>query len=989
MSQRVVTCYEYQRQGHYRSDCPKLKDHNCGIKDGNKNGVGANRSFVSTTFSTFLDITPDTLDVSYAVELADGRISKTNTIIRGCTLLGHAFSINLMPVEFSSFDVIIDMDWLANHHAVIVCDERIVRIPYGDEVLIVQVTKKETVDKSKEKRLEDMPTVRDILEVFPKDFPGLPPTRQIEFQIDLDPDDTPVARALYRLAPSELQELSTQLQELSDKGFIRPSSSPWGASVLFVKKKDGSFWMCIDYRKLNKLTVKNRHPLSRIDDLFDQLQASRVYSKIDLRFGYYQLSVWEEEVPKTAFRTHYSHYEFQVMSFGLTNAPTASPKTPTEICQFLGLAGYYRQFIEGFSKITKSMMKLTQKNVMYDWSEKVQAIFQLLKQKLCSAPILALPEGSENFVVYCDAFRKGLGTVLMQREKVIAYALHQLKIHEKKYNTHDLELGAVVFALKMWRHYLYDTKCFVFTDHKSLQHILDQKGLNMRQHAQVEAIKGDIFGTKDLCGMIKKLKQRTDGTLCLNRRSWIPCRAEIATYASLYLTYAKVKAKCQKPSSLLVQLVIPEWKWENITMDFVTKTDGQSERTIQTLKELLRASVIDFGKSWDRHYLRGHFARKCRAPRNQGNRSADNERRVILIETPANALVVQDGFGGYDWSYQAEEGPTDFALMAHSSESANSSNSEVQSCSNECLQSFKNLQKQYDQQKEILNRANLEILSYQYGLESLEERIHLHQKNETVFEENNNQAKDRYKVRIGYHAVPPPYTRNYMPPRADLSFAGLDDSVLKFKISETRTSINENESIASKSSEEIREEPKIVRSSAPIIEDWEFDSEDECTSQREVRPVWNNARRVNHQNFSKITHPHPKKNFVPIGVATKSGQVLVNASKQNSVASTSTARPKVNNVAIRPNVNDKSSYFKPHFPNRRHFSQRSAAKTNTFSRKINTAKGKNVTTARPKAVVNAAEGKKETAVKTSTGCVWRPQITELNNVSKDSSGSWI
>ncbi|GJZ13506.1 putative reverse transcriptase domain-containing protein [Tanacetum coccineum] len=345
-----------------------------------------------------------------------------------------------------------------------------------------------------------------------KGMPGLPPARPVEFQIDLIPGAAPVARAPYRLAPSEMKELSEQLQELSDKGFIRPSSSPWGAPVLFVKKKDGSFRMCIDYRELNKLTVKNRYPLPRIDDLFDQLQGSSIYSKIDLRSGYHQLRVREQDIPKTAFRTRYGHYEFQVMPFGLTNAPAvfmdlmnrvckpyldkfvivfiddiliyskdereheehlkailellkkeklyakfskcefwipkvqflghvidsrgihvdpakiesikdwASPKTPTEIRQFLGLAGYYRRFIEGFSKIAKSMTKLTQKGIKFDWGEKEENAFQLIKQKLCSAPILALPEGSEDFVVYCDASHKGLGAVLMQREKVIAYA---------------------------------------------------------------------------------------------------------------------------------------------------------------------------------------------------------------------------------------------------------------------------------------------------------------------------------------------------------------------------------------------------------------------------------------------------------------------------------------------------------------------------------------------------------------------------------------
>nr|GFC27640.1 retrovirus-related Pol polyprotein from transposon 17.6 [Tanacetum cinerariifolium] len=272
-----------------------------------------------------------------------------------------------------------------------------------------------------------------------------------------------------------MQELSTQLQELSDKGFIRPSSSPWGAPVLFVKKKDGSFRMCIDYRELNKLTVKNQYPLPKIDDLFDQLQGLRVYSKIDLRSGYHQLRVQKEDIPKTAFRTRYGHYEFQVMPFGLTNAPAVWPITTDDLSKVS-------------SKIARPMTKLTQKSVKFDWGEKAEAAFQLLKQKLCSVPILALPEGSENFVVYYDASHKGLGAVLMQKEKVIAYASRQLKVHEKNYTTHDLELGAIVFALKMWRHYLYGTKYVVFTNHKSLQHILDQKKLNVRQRRWLELL---------------------------------------------------------------------------------------------------------------------------------------------------------------------------------------------------------------------------------------------------------------------------------------------------------------------------------------------------------------------------------------------------------------------------------------------------------------------------------------------------------------------
>ncbi|GKC56671.1 putative reverse transcriptase domain-containing protein [Tanacetum coccineum] len=491
--------------------------------------IGADRSFVSTAFSSQIDITPTALDHYYDVELADGRIIGLNTILRGCTLniLNHPFNIDLMPVELGSFDSIIGNETLIVHddgsnrgneaHLHIISYTKTQEYMLkGSPVFLANVTTKETEDKSEKKGLEDVPIVRDFPEVFLEDLPGLPPTRQVEFQIDLIPGAAPVARAPYRLTPYEMKELSEKLKELSDKGFIRPSSSPWGAPVLFVKKKDGSFRMCIDYRELNKLTMKNCYPLPRIDDLFDQLQGSSVYSKIDLRSGYHQLRVREEDIPKTAFRTWYGHYEFQVIPFGLTNAPAVCmdlmnfvckpfldksvivfiddiliysknkkeheehlkavlellkkekfqgihvdpakiesikdwefPKTPTEICQFLGLAGYYRRFIEGFLKISKSMTKLTQKGVKFDWGDKQEAAFQLLKQKLCSAPILALPEGSEDFLVYCDASHKGLGAVLMQREKVISYASCQLKIYEKNYTTHDLELGSVVFSLKL------------------------------------------------------------------------------------------------------------------------------------------------------------------------------------------------------------------------------------------------------------------------------------------------------------------------------------------------------------------------------------------------------------------------------------------------------------------------------------------------------------------------------------------------------------
>nr|GEZ05108.1 putative reverse transcriptase domain-containing protein [Tanacetum cinerariifolium] len=682
--------------------------------------TGADRSFVSTAFSSLIDIVPTQLGNSYDVELVDGKIVGVDTIMRGFTLnfLGHPFNIDLMLIELGSFDVIIGMDWLRRCHTVIQRERISInsnlvfkssRI-YGKRVsdLFSKISDKKEEYKTEGKQLKDVPVVRDYPEVFPKNFPGLPPVRPVELQIDLIPGAAPVARAPYRLDPSEMKELLEQLQELFEKGFIRPSSSPWGSPVLFVKKKDGSFRMCINYSDLNKLTVKNRYPLPRIDDLFDQLQGSNVYTKIDLRSGYHQLIVREQDVPKTSFRTRYGHYEFQVMQFGLTNAPAvfmdlmnrnekehkehlkailellkkdkfrgihvgpakiesikdwASPKTPIEIRQFLGLAGYYRRFIEGFLKIAKSMMKLTQKGIKFNWGEKEENAFQLIKQKLCSAPILALLEGSKDFVVYCDASHKGLGVVLMLREKVIAYASRQLKIHEQNYTTHDLELGSVVQILE----------------------------------AEIEALKPENLEKEDVGCMIRKdipkekLEPHTDGTLCLNGRSWLPCygdlrslimheshkskysihcgsdkmyqdmkklylwpnmKANIATYVSKCLTCVRVKAEHQRPSGLLVQPALPEWKWDNIMMDFITKlpkvttrivaryeihvsiicdrdgrftsnfwrsfqkalgtnismstayhpeTDGQSERTIQTLEDMLRACVIDFGKGWVKH----------------------------------------------------------------------------------------------------------------------------------------------------------------------------------------------------------------------------------------------------------------------------------------------------------------------------------------------------------------------------------------------------
>ncbi|KAI3672432.1 hypothetical protein L6452_38520 [Arctium lappa] len=842
---------------------------------------GANGSFVSTTFRHYLNRNACRLDKSYTVETADGGQSKVDEVINGCTIIidDKEFPVRLMPMHLRGFDVVLGMDWLSENHAQILCNKKMIKIqtPAGETIHVYGDRKKGgiglitalkanrclrkgcvaylayAIDAKLEKKVvQDVPVVRDYPGVFPEELPGVPSERQVEFRIDLVPGAAPIARAPYRLAPTEMQELMKQLQELLEKGFIRPSSSPWGAPILFVKKKDGTMRMCIDYPSY--------------------------FSKIDLRSGYHQLKVREEDIPKTAFRTRYGYYEFVVMPFGLTNAPATfmdlmnrvcgpyldkfvivfiddiliysknkgkheqhlrtvlellareqlytkfskcefwlqevqflghivnaegikvdpakieavmdweSPKSASEIQSFLGLARYYRRFIQDFSKLTAPLTTLTKKSVKFDWGTKQEA-FQTLKEKLSSAPVLSLPDGTEDFVIYSDASKMGLGCVLMQRGKVIAYASRQLKEHEKKYPTHDMELAAVVFALKIWRHYLYGTKCMIYTDHKSLKYLFDQKELNMRQRRWMELLKdydceihyhpgkanvvADALSRKErsepirvramwinvkvelidqirdvqkealleenvkkerMVGQLKTLTAGPDGIYRLRDRVWIPSLGDlrnivldeahrskytmhpgsdkmyknlkeiywwpgmkrtVASYVGNCLTCLKVKTEHQKPSRMLQQMKIPVWKWDMITMDFVTKlprtvkghdaiwvivdrltksahflpisdkytlerlaqlyvneivsrhgvptsivsdrdarftskfwssfqremgtrlnmstayhpqTDGQSERTIQTLEDMLRACVIDFGGSWDNHLPLIEFA---------------------------------------------------------------------------------------------------------------------------------------------------------------------------------------------------------------------------------------------------------------------------------------------------------------------------------------------------------------------------------------------
>ncbi|GKE57952.1 putative nucleotidyltransferase, ribonuclease H [Tanacetum coccineum] len=379
---------------------------------------GADFSFISTKFTPLLNEKPSISNPGHVIEVANGKKEEVDRIFHGCRLELGDFTIfpylnygNPVP----SIEVIVGMDWLSNQKAVIVCHEKIVRVPVEEgKVLCVQgecnIGKTKTLmsTKANEPTLSDIHIVRDFEDIFPDDLSGLPPQRQVEFLIDLVPGATPVAKSPNRLAPSEMQELSEQLQELQDKGFIRPSHSPRGAPVLFVRKKDGSFRMCIDYRKLNKLTIKNRYPLPRIDDLFDQLQGACYFSKIDLRSGYYQLRVQDDDILKTVFRKRYGHFEITVMPFGLTNAPVVFMDLMNRVCKpyldkfvivfiddiliyskmkedhenhlrlILDLlrkeklhakfskCEFWLRFMENFSKIAKPLTSLTQKNQKYE-----------------------------------------------------------------------------------------------------------------------------------------------------------------------------------------------------------------------------------------------------------------------------------------------------------------------------------------------------------------------------------------------------------------------------------------------------------------------------------------------------------------------------------------------------------------------------------------------------------------------------------------------
>ncbi|GJR63824.1 putative reverse transcriptase domain-containing protein [Tanacetum coccineum] len=507
----------------------------------------ANFSFISTEFVPLLNEKPSILRPGYVIEVANGKKVETGRIIHGCILeiRDSLFTIDLIPFSHGILDVIVGMDWLSKHKAKIVLYEKVVMIPLtSGKVLRVQGERTEKIPKSMkgtksdEPKLDDISIVRDFPEVFPKYLSRLPPQRQVKFHIDLVPRATVSAKSPYRLAPSEMHELSEQLQELQDKDFIRPSHSPWGAPILFVKKKDSSFRMCIDYQKLNKLFIKNRYPVPRIDELFDQLQGSRYFSKIDLRFGYHQLRVHEADIPKTAFRTWYGHLEFTVMPFRLTNAPAVFMDLMNRVCK-----PYLDKFVIVFIDDI-----LIYSNSKEDHEVYLKLVLELLKKK----KLFAKFSKCEFWIQEVHFLRYVVNNngIHVDPSKIEA-------IYEKNYTTYDLELGAVVFALKNWGHYLYGTKSIIYTDHKSLQYIFDQKELNMRQRRWIElfsdydceipyhpgkanvvvdalsrkemASKVENVSTEMLCGLDQQMEKKKDGGLYFMDRVWVPLVGNVRT----------------------------------------------------------------------------------------------------------------------------------------------------------------------------------------------------------------------------------------------------------------------------------------------------------------------------------------------------------------------------------------------------------------------------------------------------------------------------
>eukprot|EP00253_Pinus_taeda_P019019 PITA_19019 len=745
----------------------------------------------------------------WLVQLATGAKRRVTSKINNYsfTIADQPVTADLNILPLGSYDILIGMDWLEKHWSLVDCKTKIIyyrdqqgnskemqgiRRPVqvrpitanqlvkcvrkGCQVYAIQVGYADSKDKTSS--LNNIPVIQEFEDVFLEEIPGLPPRRDIDFTIELVPGAALVSRAPYRMSVPELTELKMQLQELLEKNYVRPSVSPWGAPVLFVKKKDGTLRMCIDYRQLNKLTIKNKYPLPRIDELFDQVKGATMFSKIDLRSGYHQIRIKDEDIAKTTFRTRYGHYEFVVLPFGLTNAPTTFmclmngifhpyldqfvlifiddiliysrtieehhenlrivlqtlrehqlyakfskcdffkeeiqylghviskdgiavdpekikaimdwpiPKDVTDVRSFMGLVGYYRRFVEGFSKVAFPITSLQKKGKLFHWTPNCQKSFEQLKHLLTTAPVLSIADPNKDYVVCTDASKEGLGGVLMQEGRVIAYESRKLKEHEQKYSAYDLELAAVIHALKMWWHYLMGRKFLLHTDHHSLTNYFSQPTLNARQARWVDFLSGFDFDIKHLQGKENKvadalsrkvqslyeisisgwkspfleiIKETTDqdteyqqlklqiqksaredsqqeyelddaGRIYFKKRLYVPNQSKIKNlimdefhvshyashpgyqkmitairkeyfwpgmkkniveYLSQCLECQQIKAEHQHPAGLLQPLRVPEWKWEAISMDFITrlpKTKRNNDSIFVVVDKLSKAA---------------------------------------------------------------------------------------------------------------------------------------------------------------------------------------------------------------------------------------------------------------------------------------------------------------------------------------------------------------------------------------------------------------
>ncbi|XP_073277711.1 uncharacterized protein [Primulina huaijiensis] len=470
---------------------------------------GATHSFISKRYTKKLGLIPEILVEPFRIATPTSKTIETHKIHRNCIVYinEHTFNAELIQVNMVEFDVILGMDWLSKSHAIVDCRRKIIKLrtPSQKEITyhgkakkrkfllsasqtwkamksgeIVYLAMVNEVKEGVELKIEDIPVVQKFSDVFPEELPGMVPDREIEFEINLVLGATPISKAPYRMAPAELNELKEQLQELLDKKQIRPTAFMDLMNRVFKPFLDKFVVVFID--DILVYSPSEEDHKEHLHLTLQMLREKELYAKFK------KCEFWLKSV---TFLGHIISKEGVSVDPKKVEAITGwpRPKAVTEIRSFLGLAGYYRKFVEGFSSIATPLTKLTQKNSKFNWSEECEKSFQTLKEKLASTPVLVLHTEDKSFTIYSDASKEGLGCVRMQEGRVIAYASRQLKPYEKNYPGHDLELAAVVFALKIWRHYLYGAKCEIFTDHQSLKYLFTQKELNMRQRRWIELLK--------------------------------------------------------------------------------------------------------------------------------------------------------------------------------------------------------------------------------------------------------------------------------------------------------------------------------------------------------------------------------------------------------------------------------------------------------------------------------------------------------------------